>query len=142
MSFVALPDAPLDAAGRDEATLIASHPRYLRPVWPSRHWRVFAVRSASPLLDGPASLLALGPDRVTLRAHRPGLVRLALHWTSLWHVSAAGACLERSPDDFTTVRAARAQTISLTTRITAAGLLGATGTCTYARAGLSTGGRG
>ncbi len=127
--YVALPDVELDAAGQQEARLIATHPSYLRPVWRSSHWRVFAVLRPSPLLVGPASLLSIGPDRVTLRAHRAGPLRLALHWTSLWHVSAAGACVTRSPDGFTTLHTAHAQIVSLTTRITAAGVLGATRTC-------------
>ena len=127
--FVALPDAELDASGRDEARLIATRPSYLHPVWHSRHWRVFEVRQPSPLLGGPASLLAIGPDRVTLWAHHPGLLRLAVHWTSLWHVSGAGACITRSADGFTMLRARRASIVRLTTRITPAALLGATRTC-------------
>jgi hypothetical protein len=127
--FVALPDVTLDPAGRGEARLIAAHPADLRPVWHSRHWHVFEVLHAAPLVQGPATLVALGPDRLTLRADRPARVRIALHWSPLWHVSGGGACIMRTPDDFIGLRAARAGTVRLTTRVTLAGVLGATSTC-------------
>jgi hypothetical protein len=127
--FVAVPDATLDPAGRGEARLIATHPSYLRPVWHSRHWQVFEVRSPAPLLQGAASLLTIGPDHVTLLARRAGLVELNLHWTSLWQVTTAGACVAKSADGFTDVHVARAGTVRLTTRLTAAGALGASRDC-------------
>lgn len=39
--YVALPDAPLDAAGRREGALIARGLPYLRELWRSRHWRLY-----------------------------------------------------------------------------------------------------
>ena len=53
VAFVALPDVALDAAGRDEARLIAAGLPFLRPVWRNAHWRVFAVARAAPLAAGP-----------------------------------------------------------------------------------------
>ncbi|HEV2980012.1 MAG TPA: hypothetical protein VGX51_01165 [Solirubrobacteraceae bacterium] len=39
--YVALPDAPLDKAGRLEGTLIARGVPYLRELWRSEHWRLY-----------------------------------------------------------------------------------------------------
>jgi hypothetical protein len=39
--YVALPDAPLDKAGRAEGALIARKAPYLRELWRSRHWRLY-----------------------------------------------------------------------------------------------------
>jgi hypothetical protein len=41
--YVALPDAPLDKAGRLEGALIARGLPYLRELWRSEHWRVYRV---------------------------------------------------------------------------------------------------
>ncbi len=41
--YVALPDAPLDAAGAREGALVARGLPYLRELWRSRHWRLYAV---------------------------------------------------------------------------------------------------
>jgi hypothetical protein len=39
--YVALPDAPLDKAGRLEGLLIARRTPYLRELWHSQHWRLY-----------------------------------------------------------------------------------------------------
>ncbi len=39
--YVALPDAPLDKAGRLEGALIARGVPYLRELWRSQHWRLY-----------------------------------------------------------------------------------------------------
>ena len=43
MLYVALPDAPLDSAGRFEQKLVAGGLPYLRELWHSAQWRLFAV---------------------------------------------------------------------------------------------------
>lgn len=45
VEYVALPDAPLDRAGRLEGQLIAHGVPYLRPIWYSRHWRLYRFMS-------------------------------------------------------------------------------------------------
>jgi hypothetical protein len=44
VAYVALPDARLDYAGREEGALIAHGLPYLREVWHSPHWRLYAVK--------------------------------------------------------------------------------------------------
>lgn len=41
VAYVALPDAPLDRAGRLEGSLVARGLPYLRELWRSRHWRLY-----------------------------------------------------------------------------------------------------
>lgn len=41
VTYVALPDVPLDHAGRLEGTLVAHGVPYLRAVWRSEHWRLY-----------------------------------------------------------------------------------------------------
>jgi hypothetical protein len=43
VAYVALPDVPLDRAGRLEGGLIAHGLPYLRTIWSSRHWRLYRV---------------------------------------------------------------------------------------------------
>lgn len=43
VEYVALPDAPLDTAGRAEGKLIADGLPYLRELWRSEHWRLYRV---------------------------------------------------------------------------------------------------
>jgi hypothetical protein len=41
VAYVALPDAPLDRAGRLEGALVAAGQPYLREIWASEHWRMY-----------------------------------------------------------------------------------------------------
>jgi hypothetical protein len=43
VAYVALPDAPLDDAGRAEGTLIARGLPYLREIWHAKHWRLYRL---------------------------------------------------------------------------------------------------
>lgn len=47
VAYVALPDARLDEAGRAEGALIAHGQPYLREVWRSGHWRLYAFADTS-----------------------------------------------------------------------------------------------
>ncbi len=43
VAYVALPDAPLDAAGLAERALIVRGLPYLREIWRAKHWRLYRV---------------------------------------------------------------------------------------------------
>ena len=92
--FVAVANAPLDYAGRAEARLIARGLRYLREVMHTAHWRVYAVKDPTPIAQGAATLTALGPDWVTLRARRAGGVFLHIHFTPYWALTRGSGCVE------------------------------------------------
>src|SRR5262249_5491554 len=67
ISYVALPDAPMDYSARSEARLLRrAPPAYLREVWRATHWRLFAVVGAGALSQPPSVLTQLAPDSFTL----------------------------------------------------------------------------
>jgi hypothetical protein len=110
VSYVALPDAPLDYSARSEARLLrgvrtGGPPAYLREVWSSTHWRLFAVLGAKPLVPPPATLTQLGSDSFTLEAPSAGAFTVRLHFTAYWALASGHGCVERAPGDWTAVRA-------------------------------------
>jgi hypothetical protein len=108
ISYVALPDAPLDYSARAEARLLtAARPGYLREVWRSAHWRVFAVLGASPLAQAPAVLESASSDSLTVYAPRPGSYTLRVHFTPYWKLAGGSGCVSRAPGDWTQLQARR-----------------------------------
>jgi hypothetical protein len=91
--WVALSDAPLDHSSRVEAELIRSGLPYLREVWSSAHWRLFAVRRPTHL-----GALQLDVDGFTARE---GVVRV--RWTRNWAVLTGHGCVSRGPRGWTSV---------------------------------------
>jgi len=113
VSYVALPDARLDYSARGEARLLRGQlpggagraPAYLREVWHSRHWRLFAVREPRPLLEGPAVLRSVGTDSFTLLATSAGTSLVRIHFTPYWKLASGSGCVSRAPGDWTRVEA-------------------------------------
>jgi hypothetical protein len=112
ISYVALPDAPLDYSAHAEARLLRSGGEggnaYLREVWRSAHWRLFAVLGATPLVQPPAVLTGASSDSLTLYAPRPGIYTVRVRFTSYWALASGSGCVARAPGDWTEVRARRA----------------------------------
>jgi hypothetical protein len=92
--FVAVPDADLDFSAQGEAALIRGGLPYLHLVMHSRHWRVYAVRDPTPIVQGPATLQAIGPDSLTLRARRAGAVLVRVRFTPYWLLRPGSGCVE------------------------------------------------
>jgi hypothetical protein len=111
--FVAVSDAPLDYAGRQESALVDRGLPYLRLVMRSRHWRVYAVAAATPIVSGPATLRALGPNSLTLTARRPGHVFIRVHFTPYWRLSQGSGCVAPA-GDFTALWLRRSGRVRLT----------------------------
>ncbi len=107
VEYVAVPDVALDYSAHDEAKLIADRPPYLRPVWRSPHWRVFAVQRPKPLVSGAAWSIELEPDGFTLSAGYRGTALVRVRHTRWWSVTGGRACVERGPGDMTRVRVLR-----------------------------------
>jgi hypothetical protein len=104
--WVAVPASRLDLSAIREAQLIRRGLPYLRQVWANRDWRLFAVVSPTPLAQGPARITALSATSIDLDVARPGAVRLRVHWTPYWALTAGSGCVERA-GDWTVVRVGR-----------------------------------
>jgi hypothetical protein len=101
VSYVALPDAPLDTSGAQEARLIRQGLPYLVEVWHSAHWRLFAVRSPTPLAQPPAMLSSVGADSFTLRAPHPGAFTVRVHYTPYWTLLQGRGSVHSAPGGWT-----------------------------------------
>jgi hypothetical protein len=101
--YVALSAGTLDYAGVNEAALIRSGLTYLRPVFHSADWTVYKVRDAVPLVQRPARMIELGPDRFSLYSATPGTFLVRVRYTPYFNLSEGIGCVEESPNGFTTV---------------------------------------
>jgi hypothetical protein len=104
--FVALSDAALDDSSRQEAALIRAGQPFLRPVFASAHWRVYAVERPTPLATGPGRLASIDRDGFTLRVGRPGTFVVRVRFTPYWTVVAGRGCATPTPDGWTQLTAA------------------------------------
>jgi hypothetical protein len=111
ISYVALPDVRLDFSGVAEGRLIARGLPYLREVWRSPHWRLFAVVGAPPLAAAPAVLTAVDADSFTLAAPRPGDYEVRVRYTPYWALERGHGCVRSAPGGWTTVEAHATGTI-------------------------------
>jgi hypothetical protein len=102
ISYVALPDAPLDYSSVAEKRLILSAPAYLQLRWSSPHWRVYSVTGSEPLVDpiGSASarVLWVGRQGFGLDVTRPGDFLVRVSFTPYWSIDRGAGCLFRDGD--------------------------------------------
>ncbi len=101
VSYVAVPDAPLDYLAEDEVELIGGGLDYLDVVWRNDDWTLYRVAESREL-----GVTAVGPDWFAVEAPRPGHYLVALNFTSTWTVTEGDACVERADDDSTMVEVA------------------------------------
>jgi hypothetical protein len=103
VSYVALPDTALDPSSAQEGRLIRSGLPYLREVFKSRHWRIFAVASATPLASGPGRLTSLGHDFFALQSDSVGRFLVRAHFTRYWTLARGVGCVGAAPGGWTSV---------------------------------------
>ncbi len=120
ISYVALPDAPLDYSAHAEARLVRGGLAYLTEVWRSAHWRLFAVRDATPLAQPPAVLTSVSSDSMELRAPRPGEYTVRVHFTPYWALASGSGCVSRAGGDWTRVQARAAGELRVVIRFSLA----------------------
>ena len=109
--------------------MIASTPRYLRPVFSTAHWRVWQVTDAPALATGPARLERLSPQSMTLMARTPGAVLVRVHYTPLWSVERGSGCVRQGPGGWTLVEPDRRGPIELEVSASPLRLLGSGAAC-------------
>jgi len=130
VSYVALPDVPLDSSSAQEGRLIRHGLAYLRLVLASRHWRVYAVGDPTPLLSGPGRLTALGNESFALEAHTAGRLLVRIHYTRYDTVVSGHGCVASAPGGWTYVRARAPGPIAVAARFSLSRALGMGGSCT------------
>lgn len=123
VSYVALPDVPLDGSSIGEAALIRRGAPFLEPVFASRHWRVYRVLGARPLAQGPGSLTALGHQGFTLEARAPGSFLVRVHYTPYWSVLAGAARVSEAGSGWTSVVVSRPGRVRVAAQFSLGGAL-------------------
>jgi hypothetical protein len=103
VSYVALPDVPLDPSSAREGQLIRGGLPYLREAFRSAHWRIFRVLGATPLVSGPGRLTSLGHDSFALDAHTPGSFVVRVRFTRYLTITRGSGCVEPAPGGWTAV---------------------------------------
>lgn len=98
--FVALADAPLDAAAEEEEALLAAGLPFLEPVWESSAWQVWEVVGSPGIVDGPAEVVEVGVDHVLVEVDSPGDVVVKVRSSAYWHTTPA-LCVRSTDDGWT-----------------------------------------
>jgi len=110
ISYVALPDAPLDYSSVEERRLILQEPGYLTLRFRSEHWRIYAVRDPKPLVAplgaAAAELRWIGHEGFALDVERPGDFLVRVNFTPYWSIARGNGCILRR-GDWTVARASR-----------------------------------
>jgi hypothetical protein len=99
ISYVALPDAPLDYSSEAERRLILGDPSFLDLRWSSPHWRIYAVRDSRPLVEplggASARTLWVGRQGFGLDVSQPGDFLVRVNFTPYWSIERGAGCLLR-----------------------------------------------
>ena len=112
ISYVALPDAPLDYSAKGEARLLrGGELSYLREIWHAAHWRLFAVLGARPLAQEPAVLRNVTSDSFTISEPHPGDTTVRIRFTPYWAILDGDGCVRQAPGGWTEVQARRAGSV-------------------------------
>ena len=91
--FVAVPDVELDYSAKAEVALIDRGLPYLRMVLRTRHWRVYEVTGATPIVEGAATLETLGPNYMQLEANHTGTAYIRVRYSPYWAVVQGSGCV-------------------------------------------------
>jgi hypothetical protein len=108
ISYVALPDAPLDYSSTAERRLILAGPSYLSLRYRSSHWRIYQVRDPKPLVaplgGAEAQTLWVGRQGFALDVNTPGEFLVRVNFTPYWSIARGAGCILRR-GDWTVARA-------------------------------------
>jgi hypothetical protein len=129
VGYVALADAPADHSSAAEAQLVRGGLPYLRLVFASRHWSVYRVLGATPLVSGPGRLSGLGHDRLSLVAAARGRLLVRVHYSRYLGLAAGAGCVRAGADGWTEVDAAVAGPLVVAARFSLARALSGGASC-------------
>jgi hypothetical protein len=134
VSYVALPDTPLDPSSAEEGGLIRRGLPYLREVLVSRHWKIYAVVAPTPLASGPGQLTSLGHDSFALRASSAGAFVVRLHFTPYLTLVKGAGCVGGAPGGWTSVKVNAPGSVLVAARFSLARALGEGDSCSSSSA--------
>ncbi len=135
--WVALPNVPLDFSARREAALLRSGSvPGLQLVSRTGNWTIWEVLPIPPPATGPARLAGAGTDSFQLAVRAPGRIRVRATYTPYWTIVRGDGCVERGTGGLTEVVARKAGTLRVEAKLSLAGALGRSRSCT-APAGAS-----
>lgn len=113
VSYVALPDVPLDGSSLGEAALIRKGVPFLREVDRTKHWRIFSVIKSRPLAQGPGRIVSLRHQSFVLLSKKSGRFLVRVHYTPYWQVSSRVGSVSEAAGDWTQVSVRRAGLITV-----------------------------
>jgi hypothetical protein len=111
--YVVVPNTSMDSSSQREVALINGGLPFLREVFHSANWRVYAVVSAQPLASGPGRLVAMDGDGFTLSAAHAGTFVVRIHFTSYWRVTSGAAIITETPGGWTRVMVVRRGNVAI-----------------------------
>jgi hypothetical protein len=129
VTYVALPDVPLDPSSAQEGRLIRGGLPYLKEVFASAHWRIFRVLAPTPLASGPGTLASLGHDSFSLRARAPGRFVVRVHFTRYWTLTSGSGCVAPAPGGWTAVTTGTPGTVVVSARFSLGQAFSSGGSC-------------
>jgi hypothetical protein len=127
--YVALPDTTLDPSSAEEGQLIRAGLPFLQEVFASRHWRIYAVRSPTPLAEGPGRLTALTHDSFALHAEAAGSFLVRVRYTRYWTITSGAGCVGQAPGGWTSVSVRAPGSVVVAARFSLARALDLAGSC-------------
>jgi hypothetical protein len=121
VSWVAVPNLRLDYSGVSEAALVRAGQPYLVPAWHNANWQVWRVAGSPGLTEGPAKLVAVGPDSFTVQVAHPGAVTVRVRYTRYWTPTVGHACITASPEGWTDLAVTRPGKVTVTSKLIGGG---------------------
>jgi hypothetical protein len=98
VGLVVVPDGRPDGPAEQEAALVRSRPGWLTPVWHDRHWSIYRVENAVPLVSGAsADVVASDGSKIVVRARHQGTITVHIMYSRWLHAN-GGACVEPMGD--------------------------------------------
>jgi hypothetical protein len=114
VTYVALPNVPLDYAAKAEAALLRSGALTdLITVWSTSDWTLWRVAGSPGLVSGPATMTRLTEDHFTLQVSSPGPITVRVRYNKFWSVSAGTACIWPATSGWTSIVAQSAGKIEV-----------------------------
>jgi hypothetical protein len=118
VTWIALPDAPLDYSSTAEGQLLRSRRLpFLQEVWHDQHWKVWTVIGSPGIVAPPARLVALETSSFVVDVPKPGALTVRVHYTNTWTVISGAACVDEAQGGWTRVVATRAGRVSVATSL-------------------------